>query len=444
LARAFDTKFQLYDERLNVLEAHEKLTSRALIEKRGALRVNYSYASTPADTETYRRALISLGIAIKVIEKSVTFQSQPFNFLVELALESNKCAQTFSLSKNQQTNGFLTFVPSSSKEYTLLTLTDSLEGMFDIISTYSTSMMTQNELEMKINNWKLDTSSLESLIYSATTLIDLYKKNATSGILASDLITQVTAKIQSQQSLPSFISPLLTEFRLKIRPNDKMHTLSGGLLACLKRCVRHNQKEQSQAHTKNVPPKHVKSLQPSTPKPQSVTPAQINIIRPPFVVSQNTSDGTTKQKHPQAPAQPKNTQQSTTLPTVTWNSTRTYPPNKFGRTFVRPFVEPNPNHKGNRVSKAFEAHFLSDCFRCGDSSHKSSDCRLYPERTAVVTVCNVCGQGLHDVCRSKRRGIHKKKDLTQQGGFTNKQIFDMYQLIKNNVQYRSEHESDSD
>jgi hypothetical protein len=426
------------------LEAHEKLTSRALIEKRGALRVNHSYSSTPADTETYRRALVSLGIAIKVIEKNVTFQSQPFNFLVELALESNKCAQTFNLSKSQQTNGFLTFVPSSSKEYTLLTLSDSLEGMFDIISTYSTSMMTQTELELKINNWKLDTSSLDALIYSATTLIDLYKKNASSYISSSDLITTVTARIQSDKSLPPYISTLLTEFRLKIRPDDQMHTLSGGLLACIKRCVRHQQKEQSQAHTKNVPPKHVKSLQQSTPKPQSVPPAQINVIKPPFVVSQNMSDGHTKQKHPQVPTQPKNTQQSATLPPVNWDNNRTYRPNKFGRTFVKPFVEPNPNHKGNRVSKAFEAHFLSDCFRCGDSSHKSSDCKLYPERTAVVTVCVVCGQGLHDVCRSKRRGINKQKNMTQTGGFTNKQIFDMYQLIKNNVQYRSEHESDSD
>jgi hypothetical protein len=227
-----------------------------------------------------------------------------------------------------------------------------------------------------------------------------------------------------------------------------MHTLSGGLLACIKRCVKHHQKEQSQTHAKNIPPKHVKSLQQVAPKPQSAAPAQVNVIKPPFVMSQNISDGYTKHKNPQVPTQttqPKNTQQSATLPPVTWDNNRTFKPNQYGRTFVRPFVEPNPNHKGNKVSKAFEAHFLNDCFRCGDSSHRSSDCKLYPERTAVVTVCTVCGQGLHDVCRSKRRGIKNKvKNMTQTGNFTNKQIFDMYQLIKNNVQYRSEHESDSD
>ena len=76
----------------------------------------------------------------------------------------------------------------------MLTLCDDLEGMYDVISTYSTSMMTQSKLEVKINNWKLDTSTLDTLIYSATTLIDLYKKNSASTYVSSaDLITTVTA-----------------------------------------------------------------------------------------------------------------------------------------------------------------------------------------------------------------------------------------------------------
>jgi hypothetical protein len=447
LVKAFETKMRLYENRLNVLEAHEKLTSRALIEKRGALKVNGSYSLVPADTETYRRAVISLGLAIKVIEKDVTFKSQPFNFLVEVALESNKMAQTFNLSMNQQTNGFLTFVPSSSKEYTLLTLCDDLSGIFDVISTYSTSMMTQSELEIKINSWKLDTSTLDHLIYSTTTLIDLYRKNAPY-ISSAELITMVTARIQSDRSLPPYISTLLTEFRLKIRPDDKMQTLSGMLLACIKRCVKQHPKDHLQPQSKNIPPKQVKSLQQVVPQPQPSVPATVKAIKSPVVMSSFVNNGNKNKPQPQPSTQGQTALQQITTPhgTFTWDNTRTYRPNNFGRTFVRPFVDPHPNPKGTKISKAFESHFLSDCFRCGDSSHKSSDCKLYPERVTVVTVCSTCGQGLHEVCRSKRRDLIKKaaKNNSQTGGYTNKQIFDMFQYIKNNVQYRPEHESDSE
>ena len=77
-----------------------------------------------------------------------------------------------------------------------------------------------------------------------------------------------------------------------------MHTLSGGLLACIKRCVKHHQKDQSQVHLKNVPPKHVKSLQQVAPKSQSAMPATVNVIKPPFVMSQHITDGNVKHKAP--------------------------------------------------------------------------------------------------------------------------------------------------
>jgi hypothetical protein len=71
---------------------------------------------------------------------------------------------------------------------------------------------------------------------------------------------------------------------------------------------------------------------------------------------------------------------------------------------------PYHSKNGNKLSRDCEQHFSGHCFRCGHSSHKGGDCRIYPERTAVLTLCVTCRQGFHDVCKSYR---YAKKEVSK-------------------------------
>jgi hypothetical protein len=89
---------------------------------------------------------------------------------------------------------------------------------------------------------------------------------------------------------------------------------------------------------------------------------------------------------------------------------------------VTPWPENKPymSKNGNQLSDAFNDHFRDFCFRCGHSSHQGRDCRTYPDRTPIMTLCTRCRQGLHEDCKSKRR------DLTGGG---DKGIAEMKQIL---------------
>jgi hypothetical protein len=74
---------------------------------------------------------------------------------------------------------------------------------------------------------------------------------------------------------------------------------------------------------------------------------------------------------------------------------------------VTPWPENKPymSKNGNQLSEAFNDHFRDFCFRCGHSSHQGRDCRTYPDRTPIMTLCTRCRQGLHEECKSKRRDL---------------------------------------
>ncbi len=79
------------------------------------------------------------------------------------------------------------------------------------------------------------------------------------------------------------------------------------------------------------------------------------------------------------------------------------------KKFVDPWPENKPylNKSGNALSAEFEKAFEAYCYKCGHFSHKGQDCRIYPDSTAVLTLCMKCGQGLHDECKSRRKFFPK-------------------------------------
>jgi hypothetical protein len=84
------------------------------------------------------------------------------------------------------------------------------------------------------------------------------------------------------------------------------------------------------------------------------------------------------------------------------------------KKFVDPWPENKPylNKSGNALSAEFEKAFEAFCFKCGHFSHKGQDCRIYPESTAVLTLCSKCRQGLHDECKSRRK-FDPKQNVNQ-------------------------------
>jgi hypothetical protein len=70
------------------------------------------------------------------------------------------------------------------------------------------------------------------------------------------------------------------------------------------------------------------------------------------------------------------------------------------------------NKSGNALSAEFEKAFAAFCYKCGHFSHKGQDCKIYPDSTAVLTLCSKCRHGLHDECKSRRK-FYPKQNVNQ-------------------------------
>jgi hypothetical protein len=59
-------------------------------------------------------------------------------------------------------------------------------------------------------------------------------------------------------------------------------------------------------------------------------------------------------------------------------------------------------------------------------SHRGSECRIYPDRTTILTLCTRCRQGLHETCKSKRRDLVQ---LPPEGVAAIKQVLQAHDLL---------------
>jgi hypothetical protein len=85
-----------------------------------------------------------------------------------------------------------------------------------------------------------------------------------------------------------------------------------------------------------------------------------------------------------------------------------------GPKFVKPYpMKPYMSKSGNGLSKEIEEWFKGYCSKCGHFSHRMADCKTYPEKGTCLSLCCVCRQGMHDVCRSKRGDLVKNNATSQ-------------------------------
>jgi hypothetical protein len=119
------------------------------------------------------------------------------------------------------------------------------------------------------------------------------------------------------------------------------------------------------------------------------------------------------------------------------------------------WVKPWPSNKeylsksGNTLSKEVEEWFQGYCAKCGSSRHNFQDCKRYPERVTILTICNKCWSGFHEVCRHPIKSKYGNKNANSKGKVETKAItanpnqmqalayqgFPMFPMFPNPYQY---------
>ena len=130
------------------------------------------------------------------------------------------------------------FEPPSDAEYTYMSLSESLEELFSMISVMASKILTISDLEKAINNWKLDNTSDVNMYRSLTHLIDLLKRSSEhrdrdAPLHNPEIFRQAITCIQRDSGLPMQLSKSLNEARLKIRDTDTMPELNNILVGCM-------------------------------------------------------------------------------------------------------------------------------------------------------------------------------------------------------------------
>ena len=80
-------------------------------------------------------------------------------------------------------------------------------------------------------------------------------------------------------------------------------------------------------------------------------------------------------------------------------------PNKpkavFGK-FIKPWPESKKylSQNGNQLSEELNKYFWGYCFKCGIAGHAAKNCRIYPSKEVILTLCSTCRSGFHDTCKN--------------------------------------------
>ena len=428
-SKILNTVDQNIGSRVKRMEQNEKVNSKLHTQKKDEVRPNVMYAAEPgANPDDFRKALAACNNAVRIIERSLTFNSDKFNFLFLLARESNKIAQNFGLSKLQQFNLIFSVIPpGETSEFLHLIAKNNLGELFKIISTYATHAATKQAIEKKINSWRLPNSSAQEINEALVTLLNLLDKNRDGyGYVEADmelLFKEAVKTIIAQNPpLPRGVIDALDASRSTVQYNDPPSEILKVLSAACHRNVGMKTKFQVKAiqEQKQDNTQQFKAL---TYQPEAANTG----AKPKQRYENKKNGGANLQKQSQPQQKPKQPQQSYQNPQRQQPQQKQKQPQnqqnqqkqrqdgqQSGKTWSkRPskFVEPWPENKrylsknGNAVTNDFEIHFSKHCHKCGHSSHQAATCMIYPESTTILTLCTRCRQGLHETCRSRRPGL---------------------------------------
>jgi hypothetical protein len=410
---ALSKKFHEIDKKLAVLS--ENSTSR-ISEKTDAVLPLKFYPLRDASEELYAKAVGLLSNAIKMINSHVSFVSSPFDWVFELLSECNSLASNFHLSEKQQIGLILSHIPAYSDVYNILNRAENIYALYEIVSAYSTRTHTRLELESSLNKWTMKHSSQSELNNCVSQLI--YLTNKSDPKVSDSVLFQRVASRLLRENLPGYLIKSVSEFLVKIRPDDKIAELNKTLLGILAPLV--GTKVTGQMGQKpNV--MAIESGGDENHYLRAITYGA-HVDTPPKNNNKNRNRNRNKNKNnvvSQVQGVPAVQNTQTTVQAVQAAAPSTAKNNSQGgggggkkprSYFVKPWPS-NQQYKGPNggLNREINNHFQKFCTKCGNSGHKTPECRIYEGEPTVLSLCTTCWQGFHRTCKSKRPDLVKPK-----------------------------------
>jgi hypothetical protein len=398
----------LQEHRLRKVEENERLTSRVGVEKKDACLPIASHPQVDADDTAMQKANVAMGRIATIAGQTFPYSTDPFNHVVYICAESNKIALSHRLSARQHRLLILDAIPSQTNYHKYLEEAESLQVMFAMVSIYATTAMTRTELELAINKWRLDGSSSSSLFASIIDLNQLMDKNREDYQLEKpnqpQLFKAMISRIMQQADLPYAVREALQTARMRIRPEDKMDELATTLNAACQKYIgyKHRGMQSKKANTADQSNPLAIEYNSGGAKITADPPKPAPKIDQPKGKNQGgQAKGTAKTQGDGAAGSDRQKSQGRGRG---YNKGRG---NKKRPSFVRPWPADKPymSKSGNQLLKEFNDWFSGYCSKCGFANHAAKDCKTYPEKHTVLTCCTKCYQGLHEVCRSRRRDL---------------------------------------
>lgn len=412
LTRTVDSDFkstvlrllQNVNNRIDTLQNENVQKNTTLIAKSRKLRPNppHTYPSRNAGEQSWQQAAKQLDTAVKNCERIFPFRENPYDFLLELCGHSNSIASNFGLSEQQQRMLIQASIPNTHPMYSELLMCENLSEIFNFASVNSSAIPTKAETEANLDLWTLDVSSFANLNESIGRLkqliIDSQQWDYNEGIDQRLLFEMIVSKVKKSTKVPKYVESKLDSFLVDIK-NEKSHsTIHELLLGILRNLVISN----SQRNLASRPRVH---------QAEVVATAEVEDpnSKPPPPSSENPNTGARK-KNPDRNRQGRARGDNRKYSTSSRNRTRP--------VAVKPWPanQPYRNKSGTKLYPEIEKWFEGFCFRCGLGSHEAHQCRIYSERTPILTLCCMCWGGFHDVCRHPKTtnrsgaGNQMKKD----------------------------------
>jgi len=367
-------------------EPHQRVLAHINKASRISPNPPNTYPTLDAADDVFIKSIGQLNLGLKTLEKHCVFREQPYNFALAVASETNSIASNYGLSKIQQLHLILSALPRTSTVYQEIFLFhNNLDAVFDFLSTNSTTLLTKSDIESKIEAWSLDTTNMDKLAETVGDLKILFLQIQNKPIEEVDqkqLYLQIVMRIRRER-LPSFILRALEEARILIENETDPLRLFSTLMSAIRPVVgiklrggpNHNFSSGNGNYSKRV--ERDNSRRDNEPKKSRK-------------VDRERSESKSRDKDSNGKKNSKN------------NRGRSYGRNKS--RYVQPWPQGKPyrNASGNKLTREIESHFRGYCFRCGIAGHNADNCRIYTDKTPVLTLCTTCNSGFHRQCKNKR------------------------------------------
>jgi hypothetical protein len=115
--------------------------------------------------------------------------------------------------------------------YNILNRAENIYALYEIVSAYSTRTHTRLELESSLNKWTMKHSSQSELNNCVSQLI--YLTNKSDPKVSDSVLFQRVASRLLRENLPGYLIKSVSEFLVKIRPDDKIAERNTTLLGIL-------------------------------------------------------------------------------------------------------------------------------------------------------------------------------------------------------------------